>query len=384
MKVKTASRRIAHAAELAPPFGVYVHVPFCPSKCPYCDFNTYVGMEDLAPDYLRALVREAEMWASEHAFPPAGSYFIGGGTPTMLDEQLVSSTIADLVSIFGASENCELTVEANPETCEVRRLGVLRESGVNRLSIGAQSFRDRVLAFLGRRHDASATVAAVRAAREAGFDNVSLDLIFGMPGETDADWKGTLSDAIALEPDHISCYALTIESGTQFGADVAAGRMPAPDDDVQAIRYEVALDTLSKAGFRHYEISNWGRPSRHNLIYWTQGDYVGVGAGAHSHVAGTRSWNRKNPRAYTSAPEAAREGEEVLDTAGRAAEWLQLRLRLIDGVDLDEIFRHAGGDPMPAVRRLVEAGLVRIKGGRLKLTRRGLLLESEVALRLIS
>ncbi len=379
--MKTASR-LTHAAQLAPAFGVYVHVPFCPSKCPYCDFNTYVGMDDLAPAYLDALVREAETWASANAFPPAGSYFVGGGTPTMLDEHMLASTIRRLVAVFGAGDECEITLESNPESCVAPRLAVLRDAGVNRLSIGAQSFQDRVLALLGRWHDAGATARAVSEARRAGFDNVSLDLIFGMPGETDADWDRTLHEAVALEPDHVSCYALTIESGTQFGADVAAGRMPAPDDDVQAARYERALDVLARAGYRHYEVSNWGKPSRHNLIYWTQGDYAGLGAGAHSHANGTRSWNRKNPRAYAADPTHARDGEERLDAHARRTEWLQLRLRLIDGLDLTEASRRLRWDLTARASELQRAGIVEIDGELLRLTRRGLLLENEVALRL--
>jgi oxygen-independent coproporphyrinogen-3 oxidase len=371
-----------HVAGLAPAFGVYVHVPFCPSKCPYCDFNTYVGMDDLAPAYFDALVREAEMWASRRAFPASGSYFVGGGTPTMLDEHVLASTIERLVAVFGESPDCEITLESNPESCVASRLAVLRDAGVNRLSIGAQSFADRVLALLGRQHDARATAAAVREARLAGFDNVSLDLIFGVPGETDADWERTLREAVALEPDHVSCYALTIETGTQFGADVAAGRMPAPDDDVQATRYERAIDVLADAGYRHYEISSWGTPSRHNLVYWTQGDYAGLGAGAHSHVDGTRSWNRKNPRAYALDPTRAREGEERLDANARAAEWLQLRLRLVDGLDLNEASRRLRRDLTDSARALQSDGLVALDGAMLRLTRRGLLLENEVALRL--
>jgi oxygen-independent coproporphyrinogen-3 oxidase len=371
-----------HAAELAPAFGVYVHVPFCPSKCPYCDFNTYVGLESLAPAYFDALVAEAQVWASRYTLPPAGSYFIGGGTPTMLDERLVGTTIRRLVATFGATEKCEVTVEANPETCDAARLEVLRDAGVNRLSIGGQSFSNRVLQLLGRRHSNDATRRAVGEARSAGFANVSIDLIFGMPGETDAEWDRSLVEAIALEPDHISCYALTIESGTAFGADVAAGRMPAPDDDVQAARYERALDLLADAGYRHYEISNWGEPSRHNLVYWTQGEYVGLGAGAHSHVAATRSWNRKNPRAYADRPADAREEEERLDPGERAAEWLLLRLRLIDGVDVAEASRRLGWDVMPVAHELAAAGFVTLRGAALQLTRRGLLVENEIALRL--
>lgn len=386
MNTRGLVTRAARVALLAPAFGIYVHVPFCAARCPYCDFNTYVGIEDLAPAYLDAVVAEAEMWAERHGpLPEAGSIFLGGGTPTFVDPHLLARTLDGIREVLPVAAGAEVTVEANPETVTAERLAVLRAGGVNRISIGAQSFRPGVLAMLGRTHSAGRTRRAVAAARSAGFDNLNLDLIYGTPGESPDEWRRTLDDALALGPDHLSCYALTIEAGTAFGAAVAAGRMPAPDDDDQAGKYELALDVLDVAGYEHYELSNWARPGRagrHNLIYWTQGEYVGLGAGAHSHLRGVRSWNRKLPRAYVERPRAARAGEERLDPAARAEEWLQLRLRLVEGLDLAEAEARLGRplDPRPAV----SAGLAGVRSGRVALTRRGLLLESEVVLRLLA
>ncbi|HEX9696660.1 MAG TPA: coproporphyrinogen-III oxidase family protein, partial [Actinomycetota bacterium] len=283
----------------------------------------------------------------------------------------------ELRSILPVQPDAEITLEANPETVSVASLRGYRAAGVNRLSLGVQSFAPHVLAALGRAHTPAQASAAVASARDAGFGNVSLDLIFGAPGETREDWSSTLEQAVALDVDHVSCYGLTIEDGTAFGSAVARGRMQPPDEDDLASKYEAACDALP---LRHYEISNWGEPSRHNLIYWTQGDYLGLGAGAHSHRDGVRSWNRKLPRAYAADPAAARDGSETLDDAGRAREWLQLRLRLVDGVDLPEAARRLGHEL--ATNPVERAGLATRNGDALVLTRRGILLENEVVLRL--
>ena len=370
----------AEVAHLAPAFGIYVHIPYCISRCPYCDFNTYVGIEDTAPAYVDALLREAEAWASRAGDRTAGSIFLGGGTPSLIQPALMRRLLDGVRAAFRVSPDAEITVEANPETVDPDRLRAYRASGINRISFGAQSFRPHVLATLGRAHTASRTEEAVADARSAGFDNLNLDLIYGTPGETIDDWRQSLERATALRPEHLSAYALTIEAGTQFGADVVSGRMPAPDDDDMAEKYELALDLLAAAGYEHYEISNWalpGRACRHNLVYWTQGEYAGLGAGAHGHLDGVRSWNEKLPRTYVDDSPNVEAGREALPEGERADEWLQLRLRLIAGVDLAEI--EVRPIPEQRIERLVSDGLVRVRGGRLELTRRGLLLESEVA-----
>ncbi|MEX2555891.1 MAG: radical SAM family heme chaperone HemW [Actinomycetota bacterium] len=375
----------ADVVHLAPAFGIYVHIPYCISRCPYCDFNTYVGIEDTAPEYVDALLREAGAWAERAGAREAGSIFIGGGTPSLLDPTLMRKLLDGLRATFPVSSAAEITIEANPETVDVERLSGFRAAGVNRISFGAQSFRADVLATLGRAHTAERTEVAVREAREAGFDNLNLDLIYGTPGESFDDWRMSMEKAIALEPEHISAYALTIEEGTAFGADVASGRMPAPDDDDQAAKYELALGLLAAAGYEHYEISNWAKPGRacrHNLLYWNQGEYAGLGAGAHGHLDAARVWNEKAPRTYIERAPDARAGEERLAEAARHDEWLQLRLRLVAGLDIDEASRRTGRDLSPALEHLERAGLVALANGVAKLTRRGLLLQSEVALRM--
>jgi len=378
----TAVEPRAEVAHLAPSFGVYVHIPYCVSRCPYCDFNTYVGIEDTAPAYVDALLREADAWSPRAGEREAGSVFVGGGTPSLLDPTLVGRLLEGIRAAFSVAAGAEVTMEANPETVDATRLAAFRAAGINRVSFGAQSFTPHVLSTLGRAHNVGRTREVVAQARSAGFDNLSLDLIYGTPGETPDDWRRSLDETIALEPDHISAYSLIIEPGTAFGAAVASGSMPSPDDDDQAEKYETALDVMADAGYEHYEISNWARPgraSRHNLVYWTQGDYAGLGAGAHSHHSGERWWNVKLPSAYMDRSPDARAGGESLAAAERTEERVQLRLRLVAGVPLDEL----NATPA-ALNGLVDAGLATLSDGRLVLTRRGLLLQSEVALRLMS
>ena len=377
----------AEVAHLAPAFGVYVHIPYCVSRCPYCDFNTYVGIEDTAPEYVDALLREAEGWSARARGREAGSIFIGGGTPSLLDPTLARRLLDGIRAAFGVAVDAEVTMEANPETVDVHRLSAFRDAGVNRVSFGAQSFAPHVLVTLGRAHDAERTKEAVAQARAAGFENLNLDLIYGTPGETPDDWRRSLDEAIALQPEHISAYSLQIEAGTAFGAAVASGAMASPDEDDQALKYETALDVLAEAGYEHYEISNWARPgraSRHNLVYWTQGEYAGIGAGAHGYLAGMRSWNEKLPRTYIERASEPVAGSERLDPAASADEWLVLRLRLIAGIDIAEAEAITGRDLHRAATRLEACGLVRIADDRMEPTRRGLLLASEVALALTS
>lgn len=367
-----------HAALLAPPFGIYVHVPYCMSVCPYCDFNVYVGSPADADAYLDAVLIEARARRLELR-GVAGTVFLGGGTPSLISPSVLGRFLEALRSILPVSPDAEITLEANPETVSVASLRGYRAAGVNRLSLGVQSFAPHVLSALGRTHTPSDARNAVGFARSAGFDNVSVDLIFGTTGESLADWSSSLESVVALDADHVSCYGLTIEEGTAFGSAVTRGALSPPDEDDLAAKYEMACEVLPH---RHYEISNWGEPSRHNLIYWTQGDYLGLGAGAHSHRGGVRSWNRRLPRAYMADPVHPVAGSEELGGAVRAREWLQLRLRLVDGVDLSEAARVLDRDVSSLVDPLVAAGLVVVRGDVMKLTPRGLLLENEVALRL--
>lgn len=364
--------------------GLYVHVPFCAALCPYCDFAVVVGREDLHRRYCDALLTEADAagWQG-----PFDTMFVGGGTPTAIAATMLAETLAKLRAGLAVVPDAEATVEANPESVDEASLGLLRAAGLNRISLGAQSFEQRALAALGRTHAPEDTVRAVAAARAAGFDNLSLDLIYGAPGESLDDWRRSLRAAIDLGVEHLSCYALTIEERTAFGSAVARGAMAEPEQDALADRYELAIAMLAGAGYRHYELSNWAKPgyeSRHNLGYWTQADCLGLGVGAHSHRDGRRWWNTRSIRRYLADPGGAREGEERLDDPARGDEWLALRLRLVEGLDLREAAARTGRPLAERARGLADVGLVALDGGRLALTARGMLLENEVALALLS
>lgn len=370
--------------EGVPAFGVYLHVPFCSTLCPYCDFAVIVGRLEVHEQYCAALVQEAR---AALPIPPAGSLFVGGGTPTFLDARLLSRTIRDIADIVGLVPGSEVTVEANPDSVNDESLAALRDAGVNRLSVGAQSLDDRVLASLGRTHDAASVGRAVDSARRSGFENVGVDLIYGAAAEDAESWRRTLNTAVSLGVEHVSCYALTIEPRTAFGGAVARGKMAAPDDDTLADRYSRAVDALGEAGFEHYEISNWAKPARqcrHNLVYWTQGEYLGLGVGAHSHRDGERSWNARSLSRYLEDPSGARAGSERPDARAVAEEWLSLSMRLGDGLDLAEAESRLEKSLTVAVSSLSAAGLLGVVRGRVVLTTAGKLLENEVTFRLIS
>ncbi|MBI4260473.1 MAG: radical SAM family heme chaperone HemW [Actinobacteria bacterium] len=361
--------------------GLYVHVPFCLTRCGYCDFNAYAGLGHLADRYIAALRREAEMAAGEWTGASFGTVFLGGGTPTTLAPGEVVRLIEDLDRTLGLGEEAEVTVEANPDTVDEAYLRELRVGGVTRLSMGVQSFDPAVLAALERVHSPDSARRAYRAARAAGFDDVNLDLIYGAQGETLASWRGTVEEAVALGPDHLSAYALTIEPSTPLGRKVAAGLVPAPDPDLQAEMYDLACELLAAAGYRHYEVSNWALPGlecRHNVVYWRRGAYLGLGAGAHSHRDGRRWWNLRPPLAYLEAVEAGRPpvgGEERVTPEGARLEEVFLRLRTTEGIPAADV------DPALAEPYLAE-GLLSRRNGHLVLTERGMFLANDVALAL--
>jgi len=364
-------------------FGIYVHVPFCSALCPYCDFAVVVGGQDRHEAYCDAVIAEAR---AQRAVPIAASLFIGGGTPTVLSADVLRDLVERLRDVLPLAADAEVTIEANPESVTEDGMRAAAAAGVNRVSIGAQSFAPRVLRALGRTHSVGQISDAVRVSRAAGIENVSLDLIYGGPGETIADWTESLERALDEKPQHISAYALTIEVATPFGKAVARGAMSEPDQDDLAAKYEIACTTLEAAGYRHYEISNWARPgfeSRHNILYWTQSDYIGLGIGAHSHRQGRRWWNTRALGRYLADPTQARDGEETLTASERDEEWLSLRMRLIDGVDIAEATARLGRDVRPAAKEGERAGLLVVEGQTLRLTTRGMLLENEVTLRLL-
>jgi oxygen-independent coproporphyrinogen-3 oxidase len=282
------------------PMGLYLHIPFCRAKCTYCDFNTYAGLSHLYAPYVEALMQEAWLLASKFS-QPVSTVFLGGGTPTVLPIELLERMRTTCFDAFAIEEGAEITSEANPGTISLDYLRALRKLGVNRLSLGAQTFDARELAMLGRIHVADQVGLAVQQARVAGFDNLSLDLIYGLPGQTLISWQHTLERALVLSSEHISLYCLTLEDGTSLQDQVSRGHLPTPDPDQAADMYELAGDRLTKAGYQQYEISNWSLPGfecAHNLVYWHNRPYLGLGAGAHSSSDGRRWWNVRSVPAY--------------------------------------------------------------------------------------
>jgi oxygen-independent coproporphyrinogen-3 oxidase len=372
------------------PFGVYVHVPFCRTRCGYCDFNTYTAAElgggASQATYPDLVAQEVDLAAKvlPASGAPVSTVFFGGGTPTLLAPGRLGGIVRKIDESFGLANNAEVTVEANPETVGPAELEQLRAVGVTRLSFGMQSAVPHVLRVLDREHQPGRPLDCVRWAREAGFEHVSLDLIYGTPGESDDDWRRSLAAAIEAGPDHVSAYALIVEDGTRLAAKVRRGEIAAPDDDAMADRYLIADEMLSAAGFTWYELSNWAKSeksqSRHNLLYWTGGEWWGFGPGAHSHVGGVRWWNVKHPAAYAArlaagrSPAAAR---ERLTAAERRMEEIMLRVRLAGGLPLTLLAGTAAAD----AQRLVDDSLLdrsAYAAGRLVLTLRGRLLADAV------
>ncbi|MDQ3991001.1 MAG: radical SAM family heme chaperone HemW [Actinomycetota bacterium] len=362
----------------AAPAGLYVHVPFCLTRCGYCDFNTYEGLSHLADPFVEALLREADLVSPSWADVPFVSVFIGGGTPTTLPSAVLGHVLARLRARFDLADHAEVTCEANPDTVDEASLAALREAGVTRLSLGVQSFDPAVLRALERIHPAESARRAVAEARAAGFDDLNLDLIYGAHGESPASWRRTLDEAVALRPEHLSCYALTVEQGTPLGRSVALGAVPAPDPDVQAGMFDVACEILAAAGYLHYEVSNWARPGRecrHNLGYWQGRPYLGLGPGAHSHRGRDRWWNVRPPQRYIGAVaggELPVGGRERLDEGELRLERLMLGLRLPAGVPATWV-------PDAVSATFAERGLGVVENGRFALTEAGMLLANEVA-----
>jgi putative oxygen-independent coproporphyrinogen III oxidase len=378
------------------PFGVYVHVPFCSVRCGYCDFNTYtvadLGAAAGVPGASRATyaaaaaaeVRLARRVLGDREVP-VDTVFLGGGTPTLLSPADLGSLLGAIDGELGLAPGAEVTTEANPDSVTQADLESLREAGFTRVSFGMQSAVDHVLRVLDRTHDPARVPDVVVWARAAGFEQVSLDLIYGTPGESLADWEASLDAALACAPDHVSAYSLIVEDGTALARRVRRGELPMPEEDDLADKYAVADERLGTAGLHWYEVSNWARgvpesraaTCRHNLLYWTGADWWGVGPGAHSHVGGVRWWNVRHPTAYAeriAAGLSPAHGRELLDAETRRVERVLLELRLRDGLPL-EVLDEAGG---AAVDAQVAAGLVVVEADRIVLTPRGRLLADAV------
>jgi oxygen-independent coproporphyrinogen-3 oxidase len=361
--------------------GLYVHIPFCLTRCGYCDFNTYAGLDHLAPPYVEALLGEADLVAPAWDRAPFVSIFLGGGTPTILPVPQMVKLLDHLRATFDIAPDAEMTSEANPDTVDTPYLAAIRDAGVTRLSMGAQSFDPTVLRALERVHSPASVRRAFAGARAAGFDDVNLDLIYGADGESLGSWRETIEETLALEPEHVSAYALTIEPATPLGRAVAAGRTPAPNDDLQAEMYELACERFAAAGYEHYEVSNWAKPGRrcaHNLGYWQGRPYLGLGAGAHSYRDGRRWWNVRPPQQFidmVAAGDAPIGGDERLTPDDQHLERLLLGLRLAEGVP------EAWVDARET-DRFVADGLATRAQGRVALTDRGLLMANDLVLSL--
>ena len=401
---------------LASGMGLYIHVPFCKTKCPYCDFNTYQGIESQMGSYLEAVTTELRLWGRQLASnnggrPRARTVFFGGGTPSYLPDGDIAAILDAASDAFAIDAGAEITIEANPGDLSAAACRGLLRQGVNRLSIGVQSLDNGLLQLLGRRHTADGAIEAFQTARDAGFGNVNLDLMYGLPHQSLAQWEDTIERLAALSPEHISLYALTLEEGTPMKVWAEQGRIPEPDPDLAADMYALARRVLAASGYRHYEISNWAQPereSRHNLIYWRNEPYLGVGPGAHSRLGEYRFWTVLSPRDYASRaaqwrqaparcwdafgePELREartvEGWEHIDADTACAETMFLGLRLLDGLPLSQASTAAGHDLAARYRAEIEElltlGLLRREGDTLRLDESAYLIANQVFTRFL-
>lgn len=376
----------------------YVHIPYCVRRCGYCDFNTYTpgelhkGSDSVAgvsQGYVDALLGEIAQSQRELGEREISTIFFGGGTPTLLPADHLGQIISALRESFGLANNCEITTEANPDSVTTESLSELREVGFNRISFGVQSVKSHVLKVLDRTHDATRVGEVVSAARTAGFDSVSVDLIYGTPGESISDFDESLNYALSLPIDHLSAYALIVEQGTKFGAAVRRGDVVMPDDDETAEKYQVLDQKMSSAGFNWYELSNWSKPgheSRHNQAYWVSADWWGLGAGAHSHINGTRWWNLKHPTSYIDAitsRQSPATGAETLTHEEKKIESLMLRIRMREGIKRAEF----DSNQQALLDSFLHRGLFderQWQEGRVVLSLKGRLLADQVVRELVS
>jgi putative oxygen-independent coproporphyrinogen III oxidase len=368
--------------------GLYIHIPFCQSKCPYCDFYSSTD-PSLMPSFLAVLEAEARLYRDQ--FPAFDSLFFGGGTPSWFGEAQIAGMMENLRRHFTFAADSEITLEANPDDLTAEKLQVFRDLGINRLSLGVQSFNEGELRFLGRRHTARQTKAAIDLVRAAGFTNLGLDLMYGLPGQTIATWRTTLEQALSFNPEHLSCYQLTIAAGetpalqTPFARRAARGEISLPDEETQREFFLLTANCLTARGYLHYEVANFAREEKyichHNLKYWTRTPYLGLGPAAHSFDGHRRWWNVSSVEAYCAALDAGQPpvaGAETLTPAQIRLETLALGFRTREGVSLATIREHPGGDAMVAA--LTQAGLVRVDHERVMATLDGLVVADHLPL----
>ncbi|MEX0683961.1 MAG: radical SAM family heme chaperone HemW [Dehalococcoidia bacterium] len=389
------------------PISLYLHVPFCSLKCSYCDFNSYAGLDDLVPAFVEALCAELALWSPHVAGRPVETVFFGGGTPSLLPLSDIQRILAAAHEHYELVPGAEISLEANPGTADREYFAGLVAAGVNRLSLGFQSMHDDELAALDRIHNAAEAVQCYRWAREAGFERVSVDLMYGLPDQPMGSWQETVDRAIDLAPDHISAYALTVEDGTKLAYDVEHGNLPGPDGDVQAEMYEWAQGRFETASYNQYEISNWALPGeecRHNLVYWQNGEWLGLGPGAHSHWGGFRFADVYSPKQYVrlvreTTPPPVGDPATALEAMSQVtfvdpqplhlqmADTAILALRLNEGLELDAFERRFGqrfeDRYGPVLAEAIELGLLERANGRVRLTDRGRYLANEVFVRLL-
>jgi oxygen-independent coproporphyrinogen-3 oxidase len=390
-------------APIVRPLGVYVHFPFCSSRCPYCDFAVAVRPVIPHQAYADAILAELVARAGDFAELALVSLYFGGGTPGLWQPEAVARVMREIIRHFPGAPQAppEVTIEANPGDLDQERLATLHSSGINRVSFGAQALQDELLKRIGRQHDADAVRAAFAAARRAGFTNLCVDLMFGLPGQTMGDWRSSLEGVCALDPQHITAYALTVEPNTRFGALARAGRLPRPDDTVVAEMYSLCHEILTTAGYEHYEISSYARPGRralHNSLYWTGEAFLGLGVSAASFRplpdgGGLRCANPRSLRAYLEEMKVSPRQPPSGEVEGRSAEQIEdealwLGLRMADGVNREMHARRYGQDPLAfpgreqAALRCVAAGWLEVSPERVRLTHAGFLFADEVAVRL--
>lgn len=367
---------------------LYIHIPFCQSKCAYCDFVSYPGQENVWESYVDALRKEMREWKDRLFEYEAATIFLGGGTPSLLPSGMIESILDEVRSCVSLSPDAEISMEANPGTLTMDKLKACRKAGFNRLSIGAQSFEDRLLKSLGRIHTSRQIYESVDMARVAGFDNLNLDLMYALPGQEPADWRHTLDSAIMLKPDHVSAYSLIVEPGTPMAGRVARGEAILPDDDQTNGMQRMAVEKLAEAGYVRYEISNFAQPGyacRHNLTYWLRGDYLGLGCAAHSMMAGWRFANPAGLHAYLSGER--RIDVQQLSRTDAMEETLMLSTRTCRGLDRAAWYQQFGEDFLTGrerqVRRLQSAGLIELSDDFLRITLRGMEVHNAVVLELM-
>ncbi|MBU0664119.1 MAG: radical SAM family heme chaperone HemW [Proteobacteria bacterium] len=372
---------------------LYIHIPFCLSKCPYCSFVSYPGMDKLYRRYVAALLREAQ-WLQQHtSVPLLSTLFLGGGTPTILAGRELAELVSCCQELFAFCDQAEISIEANPKTIDLEKLSLLRHSGINRLSIGVQSFNDKELQLLGRPHSAEDAAEAVRMARAAGLDNISLDLMYGLPGQDHKSWQQTLEQAISLRPDHLSLYELTVEQGTPYHLQRNQGLLNLPDEEDMVIMDQLTATLCQQGGLAQYEISNYARPGyecRHNINYWQNGPYLALGAGAVGCVDGRRQQKTGDPRRYCEQIESGQsvvQEEECLERTASFRETVIMGLRMSCGVSMTQLQKRYEMAPDDyygdTLTHLIDQGLVEMTTSHLRLTARGRIFANQVMAELV-